>query len=88
MDDKKEIIYIEHEAGEFEDGLQVCRLCGAILCDYTGEWVSTNRNKLKGWPKGKIYVTGINPIQTSIYKPKENYGTEDPFYRCIIKCTD
>lgn len=85
----KEIIYTEHLAGTFEDGLQVCILCGHILCDYTGHWVSdsnaTNAT-IKGWPEGKIYTTGINSSTTTIIEPLENYGPEDPYTRKIVKC--
>jgi len=39
---KKEITFIEHEAGEYEDGLQVCIYCGEVLADFSemmkGEW--------------------------------------------------
>ncbi len=85
---KKEIIYTEHVAGTFEQGLQVCILCGHVICDYTGHWMSNDGSEIKGYPEGKIYITGTNPIQTTTIKPLENYGLEDPYIRKIKKCVD
>ncbi len=68
----KEIIYIEHEAGEFENGLQICIFCGEKLHEYipgdyySAEISSSNPNpsftlngckvECKGW-KGKVWRT-------------------------------
>lgn len=83
----KEIVYTEHHAGTFEDGLQVCIHCGKVICDYTGHWMTDSPNKtLNGFPEGPIYVTGTNPIQWTIVKPEENYGGDDPYCRKVIKC--
>ncbi len=85
----QEIIYIEHEAGEFENGLQICIYCGEKICDYTGAWLSMGMvEPPKGYAEGKIWRTGINPVQTTTFKPKENNGPDDPYIRKIKKCTD
>lgn len=41
---KKEITFIEHEAGEYEDGLQVCIYCGEVVTDFSdmGNWEFTS----------------------------------------------
>ncbi len=82
----EELIYTEHHAGTFEAGLQICILCGEVLCDYTGHWVSTDGKAPLGWPEGKIYMTGFNPVTTTTVKPLENYGGDDPFIRKIVPC--
>lgn len=86
----KELIYIEHEAGEFENGLQICIFCGEKICDYTeANYMSSDGPFIpKGWAPGKIWRTGINPVQTTTFKPKTNNGGDDPYFRKIIKCTD
>lgn len=81
-----EIIYTEHQAGSFEDGLQICILCGQIISDYTGHWASNDGSPIKGFPEGKIYITGTNPVQTTTIKPLKNFGNGDPYMRKIVKC--
>ncbi len=83
---KEEIIYIEHYAGGFEDGLQICIHCGAVICDYTGHVLSADGSSPKGFPVGKIYVTGTNPVEWTIIEPLPNYGGDDPYTRTIVKC--
>lgn len=83
---KQELIYTEHYAGVFEEGLQVCIYCGKVICDYTGHWVSDSGEQIQGWPEGPVYMTGINPVQTMVDKPLENYGGDDPYKRKIVKC--
>lgn len=83
----KEVIYIRHQAGTFEDGLQICVHCGKIICDYTGHWVSADGGSgPMGFPEGAIWVTGTNPIQWTIAEPMENYGGDDPYIRKIVNC--
>jgi len=82
----KELTYTEHHAGAFEDGLQICIHCGTVICDYTGEWLSSNGTVVQGFPEGEIYVTGTNPVQWTSIKPLENYGGDDPYIRKIVKC--
>lgn len=85
----KEIVYIEHIAGVFEDGLQCCKRCGHIITDYTGNWMSPDPSpSFYGWPEGFIYTTGKNPIQTMTEKPKENYGGNDPYKRTVKSCIE
>lgn len=84
---KKEIIYVQHRAGSFEDGLQVCTLCGQVICDYSsGNWMSNDNSKITGYREGLIFITGTNPVTTSIERPKKSYGPEDPYIRIVIKC--
>lgn len=83
---KEELIYTEHRAGVFEDGLQICIHCGKVICDYTGSWLSSDGYVPRGFPEGEIYVTGKNPVQWTAVKPLENYGGDDPYKRTIIKC--
>jgi hypothetical protein len=83
---ENELTYTEHRAGVFEDGLQVCILCGKVICDYTGSWLSEHGGTIKGFPEGTIYVTGKNPVQWTILKPLRNYGGDDPYIRKIVKC--
>ncbi len=77
-------------AGTFEDGLQICTLCGKVLTDYTGGGFMSDRPNavLAGWREGPVYVTGVNPVQTTILKPLENYGGDDPYKRIIVGCTE
>lgn len=82
----KEIVYIEHRAGVFEDGLQICVLCGIVLVDYTDDWLSTRPGPLHGWPEGPLYRTGVNPVVTMIEPPLENFGRHDPYTRVVKKC--
>lgn len=82
----KELIYTEHEAGDFEDGLQICILCGKVITDYTGSWVSSDNSSIRGFAQGKVWQTGTNPVQTMGVEPLRNYGDGDPFIRKIIKC--
>lgn len=85
----QQLIYIEHEAGEYEHGLQICIFCGEKICDYTGDYlVSPGGFTPKGYAPGKIWRTGINPVQTTTFEPKENNGKDDPYIRKIIKCAD
>lgn len=84
----KELIYIEHLAGAFEEGLQICTLCGKVITDYTGSWASTDGKTPRGFPEGPVWLTGTNPVQTMAIKPEENYGGPDPYKRVIRKCTD
>lgn len=84
----KEITYIEHYAGSFEQGLQVCIYCGKVITDYTGHWVTPGGGKLTGFQEGPIWTTGVNPIETTSERPLENYGGDDPYKRIIRKCTD
>ena len=83
MSAKKEIIYTEHKAGEYEDGLQICVLCGEILTDYTGVWMTSDGRPPQGFPEGKIYKAGN---ETTSIKPEEYYGPDDPYIRTVIKC--
>lgn len=83
-----EVIYTEHLAGAFEDGLQVCVLCCKVITDYTGEWATSDGSKPQGFPEGPIYQCGTNPVQTMALKPLENYGEKDPYKRIIKKCTE
>ena len=83
---KKEIIYTEHLAGDFEDGLQVCRLCGHVICDYTGSWATDDGSTPQGFQSGPIYITGNFPVETTSLKPLPNYANEDPYIRKIVKC--
>jgi hypothetical protein len=86
---KKELIYVEHFAGDFEDMIQVCIYCGKVITDYSGGgWVSSDDSALKGYASGSVWMTGTNPVTTQAYKPEKNYGPDDPFTRKIIKCTD
>ncbi len=82
----KERIYIEHQAGEFVDGLQVCILCGKVITDYTGDWVSDKPlSPLLGFPVGKVWIHGST---TTTDRPLDNYGGGDPYKRVIKLCTD
>jgi hypothetical protein len=84
----KELIYTEHQAGSFEDGIQICTLCAKVICNYAvGEWVSNTGEAPHGFPEGPIYVTGTNPVQWTTVKPLENYGGDDPYTRKIVKCS-
>ncbi len=85
---KRQLTYIEHFAGEFVDGLQVCAMCGAVITDYTGNWVSSDGVKPKGFPHGPIYTTGINPVQWTTVMPEESFGINDPFVRTIKSCLE
>lgn len=82
-----DITYVEHHAGSFEDGIQICIHCGHIITDYSGgNWASTDGNPPRGFQEGPIYITGKNPIETTTIKPLENYGGDDPYKRTIVKC--
>jgi len=86
---ENEIVYVEHHAGSFEDGLQICVLCGKVIADYTGHWVNDNPYpQIKGWPEGPIFITGTNPVTTTTERPLVNYGGNDPYTRKVIKCTN
>lgn len=48
------ITYIQHVAGVYEDGLQLCRYCGKILIDHTGSWATTDPTGNPGsWTEGE-----------------------------------
>lgn len=83
---KKELTYIEHHAGTFEEGLQICIHCGHIICDYTGDWLSSSGDAPKGFAEGPIWMQGVNPVQITTIQPLENYGGDDPYTRTIIQC--
>jgi hypothetical protein len=84
----KDLIYTEHEAGTFEDGIQICVHCLMILCDYTsGAWDCIG-GEPKGFIEGPLYITGVNPRQYTTVKPKLNYGGGDPYLRKFVLCTD
>jgi hypothetical protein len=86
---KEEIIYIEHLAGAFEDGVQICINCATVLTDYSsGNWASSDGSAPRGFPEGPLYVTGTNPVTYMVTKPEKNYGGDDPYERVIKKCTD
>jgi hypothetical protein len=83
----REIIYVEHKAGTYEDGVQICVHCGMILCNYTtGHWKSMDGTAPKGFREGPVYITGKNPIQYLVEMPRESYGEDDPYIRKIQKC--
>lgn len=84
----KDITYIEHCAGSFEQGLQVCIYCGKVITDYTGHWVSSDGAGLTGYQEGPVWITGVNPVETTSEMPLENYGDDDPYKRIIKKCTN
>lgn len=83
----KELIYTEHLAGAYESGLQICIRCGAVLTDHSGTVMTCDNSVLRGWPEGALlYITGSNPVQTTVVMPLANYGDGDPFNRKIIQC--
>lgn len=85
---KRKVVYTEHCAGTFEDGLQVCTKCGTVLCDYTGNWASSDGKAPGGFPEGPLWVTGTNPIQFIDVKPEKKYGNFDPCERTIVQCNE
>lgn len=78
--------YTQHIAGSFEDGLQVCRLCGKVLADYTGSWATTDpTGRPASWPEGEI-ITQAGGF-TMVGSPPPSA----PHERCqrhFKKCTD
>lgn len=67
---EKHITHVRHLAGEFEEGMQLCRLCGEVLCDYTGSWASIDGTGPVSFPTGFLYVSGKNPTTYCIEEPK------------------
>lgn len=81
---KEELVYIEHQAGDFEDGLQVCVLCGEVICDYTGHWMSSDNSPIRGFASGTVYKY---KNETTTINPEEGfYGVSDPYKRIVKKC--
>jgi hypothetical protein len=65
------ITHIRHLAGDLEEGMQLCRLCGEVLLDYTNAaWSSPDGSLSKGFPSGFLYVSGNSPTVFSIEQPK------------------
>ncbi len=65
------ITHIRHLAGELEEGMQLCRLCGEVLLDYTdGGWCSPDGSLSQGFPSGFLYVSGKNPTSFTSIEPK------------------
>lgn len=88
----KKIIYTEHQAGSFEDMVQICVLCGLVICDYTGAWASSDGSAPCGWTPGPLFIGGKNPTVFLTSKPTLNYGSlnneEDMYYRKTQPCVE
>lgn len=85
----KELVYIEHRAGVFEEGIQICVLCGEVICDYSGNnWASLDGTKPPGWPEGPLYMQGKNPTMITSTRPEINYGEDDPYTRIVKPCVN
>lgn len=82
MDDTVPITeYIEHDAGAYEDCIQVCRMCGEVLCDYTGAAWPEGDPAPRGFAEGTLYTSGtkFRTLYTNIL-PAEFFT--------VKKCTD
>lgn len=81
----EELIYTEHHAGVYEDGLQICTLCGAVLIDFVD--VDCYGDEISGLPEGVVYVANFKKtMHTQIDKPLRSYGDDDPYVRKVVKC--
>jgi len=82
-----ELIYIQHHAGTFENGIQVCIFCGHVLCNYDKNWKSVVGDHVNSIPEGKVYICTHNNSTTLItIRPDENYGPRDQYRRKVVKC--
>jgi hypothetical protein len=81
MDDTVPITkYVEHLAGALEDNIQLCRLCGTVLNDFTNAAWPANQPPPPGFPEGPLYVSGRNPTTFSTMLPAEHFE--------VKKCTE
>lgn len=56
------MLFIKHIAGDFEWPLQVCKICGCVLNDYTNIAWPKGDKPPAGFPEGDIYISeNANP---------------------------
>lgn len=78
------LTYIRHVAGEMENDVQYCVVCGAIICDYrnTREMFSIGSPHVKsrGFAPGPIFVRtqGRSTITTHVIGEDDNYQNCKP----------
>lgn len=69
--------YIEHNLGEYKDGIQRCVVCGEIIFDYTNT-ISPSIDTIEemGWREGEFYASVGNPSTMLSNRPTDGTITK------------
>lgn len=66
--------YVRHVAGEMNDMVQQCVICGTIISDYRNVMVPNGQSFPKGFPAGEIFVSEGNPtIMSRLLSDNETF---------------
>jgi hypothetical protein len=81
-----QLVYIEHLAGEYVDGIQVCRHCGTVLCNDTSLMkLNVDQIPPQGFPPGPLYVCAGMSMTV---RPERSYGPDDMYERTVKPCVE
>lgn len=67
------MIYTKHIAGQYDQGLQRCVLCGAVIIDDRGAVSPAGSPPSRGWEEGEIFMSNGNPRITMKADPSPEY---------------
>jgi hypothetical protein len=74
---------VKHLAGEYENGVQRCIICGYTICDYRNT-MSPGTPAPQGFPTGPVFITDGNPMMLST-----EIADGEPYSYCtIVRCID
>jgi hypothetical protein len=69
--------FTKHIAGRYDQGLQRCILCGAVIIDDRGAMWHGDGPPPRGWEEGEIFMSDGNPRMTMKADPSDEYEVKN-----------